>query len=207
MTTPTWTDLHLPEIDRDTAPAVRKLHAAAAARVKEVLDLREQLDGEIAQIDQQDLAEFDASNVAVTLRRQRIFILQDELKVRDELAALDEALRNDFARLAELAREHYEREVERIKTALVDLGYHCEAPGKQGAGINVPGWMGPREIEGNPAVATARERMEQLQARATDADTAATGVSFRSRNARAADAVRAQLQKIRERITREISTL
>lgn len=182
-----WTPLSCPEVDRETSAKLRKRASALAERVEALLAARASFDADVEQIESTDVSESDPTGIADVMRGRQTDLLREELVLRRELGDLDVAHRRELAALTPAARQKHVDERERIRGALVSIGF-IDAP----ATSRVLGKLTPGMVLGHIDVLRAKQRADSLSA-------GAASYEFSRQNAEAMRRVVETLESVRSR--------
>jgi hypothetical protein len=172
--------LRLPEIDGECSAELRKRHAALTKEAATIGKDWQKLVGDSKRFTDQDPADFDPTE-GRRIAEGELKILQRDLAIREEVLAVDAAIRAecaDFARAASKRLAEAKAEVER---GLRNIGF-TEPP--------------PLSISHHPEVIGAENRLTELRQRANEKDLLVSTRDAQKQLGKALSAIKSRLSKI-----------
>jgi len=180
-----WTHLATIDIPDFWPPKLRKAAGSLNLAIGKVIERRQGYDDRLRASEATDPAETDPFEAIDPNRRLILFeILQEELRVRRDVARLDDECRAALSAARDKAIEQLASIEAEVRKRLLSIGYVEPILGKPIVGAIWPGM-----IRIHPEVYAARQRQEAL-ARAINTRDAA--------NARAIEQIEAELRRLRQ---------
>jgi hypothetical protein len=179
-------EIHLDEFIQ---PPVRKRAEEINARIRQLEDNRARFLDTMKSIANTPVEKIDFDN-SIGLPVPKLSfaaLLQEELAVRSLLSEIEPDLSQGIMEAAEAVYQKIEPARQKLRAALVKLGWRDTEPTTIDPGKIQPGW-----IECHPQIAALRAEHQSLQARAGLHD-------MENQNIESADRVRQQLERLKER--------
>ncbi len=182
-----WSRLHPIPVESFVSADLGKDIEKLNAEIDTVLGNRASIDSQRRSLRATDVAEVNFDDVVVVpaIRGSVMLCLQDELRVRERMATLLNAIREESVAAYDAAVQAEVERSQEVRTALTSIGYPRPAPPP------APDTIPPMFVRRHPDVTAARLRAAELQSRTHNYD-------WDRENDAACQAVRGELTRVRD---------